>query len=59
MGQPTSSTYTSSLLKDLQLHKEKPSKDKKRRFYCPALHGDQATSSNHDVFLLILGNSSN
>ena len=51
MDQPTSSTCTSSLLKNLQPHKKNPSKDRKRRFYFPALHGDQATPSSHDVFL--------
>ena len=51
MDQPTASTCTSSLLKDLQPHKEKPSKGRRRRFHCLALHGDQAIPSNHDVFL--------
>ena len=51
VDQPTASTCTSALLKDLQPHKEKPSKDRRRRFYCPALYGDQAIPSNHDVFL--------
>jgi len=56
MDQPTANTvhvYTSSLLNNLQPHKEKPSKDRKRRFYCPALHGDQPTPSNHDAIFSV------
>ena len=43
------SANASSLLRDLQPHKEKPSKDRSRRFHCGGLFGDQATPANHDV----------
>ena len=37
--------------KDLQPHREKPSKDRARRFYCGALYGDKIKPDNHDVAL--------
>ena len=38
-------------IKDLQPHREKPSKDRARRFYCGALYGDKVKPDNHDVVL--------
>ena len=43
------SANASSLLRDLQPHKEKPSKDRRRRFHGGGLYGDQATPANHGV----------
>ena len=49
--QPHSTVNPSSFLRDLQPHKEKPSKDRSRRFHCPALYGDQTIPIHHNILL--------
>ena len=43
------SKHVKRLLKDLQPHREKPSKDRSRRFQAPTLYGDWLTPDDHDV----------
>lgn len=39
------------LLKSMQPHREKPSKDRSKRFYAGKIHGDQGIPHDHDVLL--------
>ena len=45
------SKHDRTILKGLQPYREKPSKDRRRRFYCGSLYGDSIKPDEHDVEL--------